>query len=166
MELSITFKRRLYNRWIILVGTLAIGIGAAGALYWFFFRGLKFINPGSPADTYGTAFNGIVGTSITIIGLAFLIYAYRGQKQQAEYELINRLYESLLEDINSIQYRKKYDKKSSAPTNGQLLQGVEALYKYEADDDTNQNSVLIHLNLILLTFEQIISLVDCSIAVS
>jgi len=107
---------------------------------------------------YATVIAGTVGTAVTILGVAFLIYAYQAQQRQAQTALFNKLYEDLLNDINSIQYRKQYGTGSAASY--ELFQGVEALFQYEARDDKVASSVLNHLNLILVSFRQLVDLLS------
>lgn len=159
-----SLKRLFFNRYLIAGTVLSIGVLSYFLLHHYFFKGFGDFESKTPSQgtisDYGTAISGIVGTAITVSGLAFLAYAYRDQQRQAEFSLFTKLYEDILTDINSIQYRKKYAKVISSPDDSELFEGVDALYNYEADDGDNQNSVLNHLNLILVSFEHIIDLLD------
>jgi hypothetical protein len=166
-ELKFTLKKLLRTNKVIAGLTLLFALLAYGAVYRLLFKGFvltnwKLADPSAIAN-YGTAFNGIVGTGITILGVAFLLYAYKDQKRQAEAELFNKLYTDLLDDINSIQYRKKLKRTLFSADSSELFQGVDALYNYTADDNDNPNSVMNHLNLIITSFNHLIKTIECSV---
>lgn len=141
---------------IVLTGFLLYG------LVLLSFTGISFfsLRPNEAVNQYATAVSGLIGTAVTVIGVAFLLYAYKDQKAQAQFEAYNKLYEDLLNDINSIQYRKKYKKKPSGPGDSELFQGVDALFNYEGDESATPSSVLNHLNLILISFKHITDFLD------
>ena len=159
------FKQGLYNKWLIAATVILLGSCAACSIYYYGFLATKpSTGTGEEvtAEKFGTAFNGIAGTAITILGLAFLAYAYLDQRKQSETGLFNKLYEDLLDDINSIQYRKAYRTPLSSPDDSELFQGVDALFNYEFDR-TNRNSVLNHVMMILVSFNHLIGLINRSV---
>jgi hypothetical protein len=112
---------------------------------------------------FGDFYGGVLGTIITIVGLIYIYRTYKVQniqldvaKKDADLSIINKLYSELLQDINSIQYRRK-----KADGSGDILfEGIDALYNFDQTHVNNPNSVLNHLNSILVSFEQIIMMAN------
>jgi hypothetical protein len=183
-------QRRYKPRaWTILLAVVLLG---AVAYYFVFLSFAKYeqflpilVRPGlvsnQPLNDYATTVAGLVGTAATVIGVAFLFYAYldqrdqaaerlrqaderlaqeKEQQAQAQLALFNKLYQDLLDDINSIQYRKVHKTFQASASDSTLFQGVDALFHYEAQDDKTQSSVLNHLNLVLISFYSIIQLLE------
>jgi hypothetical protein len=153
-------SKRLFNSKKVFATVIIAGLGLYLFVLLSFVAGSNWLpvrlHGNSALSEYATVIAGTVGTAVTILGVAFLIYAYQAQQRQSQNALFNKLYEDLLNDINSVQYRKTSGSSGSA----ELFQGVEALFQYEAKDDKVESSVLNHLNLILVSFKQLVALLD------
>ena len=109
---------------------------------------------------FGTFYGGVLGTIIAVFGIFYIIRTYRIQQQQfdvvkkdVDFNIINSLYDKLLNEINAVQYRKK----NSENNNGFIIfTGIDAFYNFDKDHWNNPNSVLNHLQSILIGFEHII----------
>ncbi|RZK37125.1 MAG: hypothetical protein EOO61_09400 [Hymenobacter sp.] len=159
-------RRKSIENYLIFLAILVLGGLAYFIILHFCFTAGQEVQvemkDNNPLSDYATTIAGLLGTAITLTGVAFLIYAFKDQQRQAESELFNKLYDDLLEDINSIQYRKHYKKILLSPDDSELLQGVDAIFNYQPDDGNNPNSVLNHLNLIVLSFDNILNLINAS----
>lgn len=144
---------------IIIVAVLAL---------WLTFSLFKFDGENRNADLgqFGDFYGGVLGTIITVAGLFFIYKTYSSQSEQliiakydADFEIINKLYNDLLADIDSIQYRKAKNEINQSLMHSELYQGIDALYNFDAAHWNNPNSVINHLNSIALSFEQLLEMV-------
>jgi len=111
---------------------------------------------------FGTFYGGILGTMIAFFGIYFIYRTFYIQeiqldifKKDSDLNIINQLYDNILQEINSIQFRRRTD----TDKEGQVFNGIDALFNFEQHYG-NPNSVLNHLQSVLTAFEHIISLVD------
>ncbi|MBF9220505.1 hypothetical protein [Hymenobacter ruricola] len=109
----------------------------------------------------GGFYGGVLGPIVTAIGLYFIYYTYRTQLKETERAQINKLYADVLEDINSIQYRKR-EITLAQNDNGVLFEGVDALFNYDGIDGYIKDSVLNHVNLIVLSLKQLMDRIEKS----
>src|ERR1035437_8288153 len=91
---------------------------------------------------FGTFYGGILGTIVAFFGLYFIFRTFDIQEKQfdivkkdAYFNIVNRLYDKLIQEINSIQFRKRKD----ANDEGQVFNGIDALFNFES---SNPNAVL------------------------
>ncbi len=117
---------------------------------------------GQAGDFYG----GILGTIVTFFGLYFIYQTYKLQnsqldtaKKDSDLEILNKLYSDLLQEINSIQYRRM-TKNEKGEKKEELFQGLDALYNFDENHRESPNSVLNHLNSIIFSFDQLINMAD------
>lgn len=97
-------------------------------------------------DSFGSFISGIVSV-ITII----LIYqAFQEQIRQSDFskeiqetDIINRLYSEIINEINNLEYKEN--------------KGINALYNFDDEHRTNPNSIMNHLCLIFVLFEDAIN---------
>ena len=111
---------------------------------------------------FGTFYGGILGTIIAIFGIYYIIKTYHIQQRQfetvqtdADFNIINNLFDKLSNEINSVQYRRK---NSSKPGDYTVFNGIDAFYNFDKNHWNNPNAVLNHLQSILIDFEHIIYL--------
>src|ERR1035437_3847861 len=112
---------------------------------------------------FGTFYGGILGTIVACFGLYFIFRTFDVQEKQfdivkkdADFNIVNRLYDNLVQEINSIQFRKKENQIDV----GQVFNGIDALYNFDGSHWNNPNSVLNHLQSIFIAFEHILLLAD------
>lgn len=112
---------------------------------------------------FGTFYGGIIGTTVASFGFYFIIKTFRIQEQQfdivkkdADFNIINTLYDNLLSEIDSIQFRKKGIE--GAPD--EILTGIDALYNFDIESLKSSNAVVNHLQSILIAFEHLLLLAD------
>lgn len=115
---------------------------------------------------FGDFYGGILGTLITFLGLYFIYNTYNLQsaqldiaKKEADLEIVNKLYSELLQEINSIQYRRK-SKTPNGENKEELFLGIDALYNFDKNHWRSPNSVLNHVNSIMVSFDQLIFMVE------
>lgn len=117
----------------------------------------------SVLSDFGTFYGGIVGTIVASFALYFIFKTYDIQEKQfdivkkdADFNIINKLYDNLILEINSIQFRKKKDENDE----GQVFTGIDALFNFDKSQLRTPNSVLNHLQSILIAFEHLLLLAD------
>lgn len=115
-----------------------------------------FAGMGPLLNAFGGFYGGVIGTVSTIVGFYFIYNAYETAKRESSLALINKLYTELVQDIESIQYRKKHKGVIGLFQKEELYQGLDALYNYDADDGISPNSVLNHLNTIVISFAHLV----------
>jgi hypothetical protein len=110
-------------------------------------------------NDFGTFYGGLLGTIVASFGLYYIFRTYSIQakqfdvvKKDADFNIINTLYDNLIQEINSIQFRKKKD----ANDIGQEFKGIDALYNFDKSHWHSPNAVLNHLQSILIAFEHIL----------
>lgn len=111
---------------------------------------------------FGDFYGGILGTIVTFFGLYFIYHTYQLQNKQldiakkdADFEIINKLYSDLLQEINSIQFRRK-DYVTLTRHEETLFTGLDALYNFDNNHWHSPNSLLNNLNSIIISFNQLI----------
>lgn len=114
-------------------------------------------------NDFGTFYGGIIGTIIAFFALYFIFRTYDIQERQfeivkkdADFNIVNTLYDNLIQEINSLQFRKRKD----ANDTGQVFSGIDALYNFDSSHWNNPNAVLNHLQSIFIAFEHILLLAD------
>lgn len=118
----------------------------------------------STFNDFGTFYGGIVGTIVAFFGLYFIYRTFEIQEKQfetvkkdADFNIINKLYDNLIQEINSIQIRVKKDPNDE----GQVYTGIDALFNF--DSSIPNNAVLNHLQSILIAFEHILLLAETKV---
>lgn len=96
------------------------------------------------------SFGNLVGTVFAIFGFYILYKNYINQKKQTELSVITRLYDNIVTDINDLEYKDN--------------KGIYALYNFDDQhrEKANANSVMNHLNLILISFRNLIKVTEDS----
>jgi hypothetical protein len=157
--MSITSKK--YTGWVIFL--LSVG----SLIFFVIYFNLKTCwgNPlFSPATLgqFGDFYGGIIATIAAIVAGVFLYQTYEIAKKDSDFQNINKLFDNIVNDINGIQFRTKYDKdwKELPPNQQTLYTGVDAIYNFDSLSHTNPNSVLNHLSFIINSFENIIYLAN------
>lgn len=114
-------------------------------------------------SNFGTFYGGVVGTIVASFALYFIFKTYDIQEKQfdivkkdADFNIINKLYDNLILEINSIQFRKKKDENDV----GEVFTGIDALFNFDKSQLQTPNSVLNHLQSILIAFEHILLLAE------
>lgn len=112
---------------------------------------------------FGDFYGGVLGTLVTFIGIYFIYSTFKLQgaqldiaKKDADLEIMNKLYSELLLDINSIEYRDRNHLDISKPDI--VFHGIDALYNFGDNYERNPNSVLNHLNSILISFDHLFTM--------
>ncbi|MBK5283769.1 MAG: hypothetical protein JJE25_00045 [Bacteroidia bacterium] len=107
---------------------------------------------------FGDFYSGVVATLASIIAGIILYRTYINVKKESDFQIINKLYDNIVEDINSLHYRKMLDKDGKVlPKEEQIIfTNIDALHNFDAAHWKNRNSILDHLNSILNSFENII----------
>lgn len=120
---------------------------------------------GQAGDFYG----GILGTIITIFGLYFIYRTYNIQniqldvaKKDSDLEIINKLYSDLLQEINTIQYRR-IKRNEKGELSEELFLGLDALYNFDENNIHSPNSILNNLNSIIFSFDQLIFMAESKV---
>lgn len=113
----------------------------------------------TPVDFAGF-YGGVFGPLATISGFIFLYLAYTSQKATTDLALLNKLYADLLEDINSLQYTDRGRGINRFFRKEVTFKGIDALYHFNTND--TDNSVLNHLNLIIVSFKQLLQVLEKS----
>lgn len=114
-------------------------------------------------NDFGTFYGGILGTIVACFGLYFIFRTYDIQEKQfeivkkdADFNIVNTLYDNLIQEIDSIQFRKRKDEDDV----GQVFHGIDALYNFDSSHWNNPNAVLNHLQSVFIAFEHILLLAD------
>jgi hypothetical protein len=131
-------------------------------------------------NNFGVFYGGVFGSLFASIAVFYTyktFVAQRGQvdiltktlevqndqfdvlKKDSDFNILNHLYDNLLGEINSIEYRKRVQGDTGP---GVLFKGIDALYNFEAHYD-NPNSVLNHLQSILIGFDDLIIMADTKV---
>lgn len=114
---------------------------------------------------FGDFYGGLLATIASIFALIYIMLTFINSKKESDFEMINRLYDNIVDDIDSIQYRRIYKHRKRKDSDNdeflpkeecELYTGIDALYNFDHHFKENPNSVLNHLNLILNSFEQIV----------
>jgi len=107
---------------------------------------------------FGDFYGGVFATIASIIAGVYLYLAYSNSKKDSDFQIINKLFDNIVQDINRLQFSINYDEnwKELAPEKKRLYIGMDALYNFNLLHKTNPNSVMNHLNSILNSFENII----------
>lgn len=121
----------------------------------------------STLGEFGEFYGGVLGTILALAGLYFIYQTYSQQAEQlkiakydADFEIINKLYNDLLEEINSIQYRKTRNQDGHEIIQAELYQGIDALYNFDSSHWKNPNSVINQLNSIIISFDQLLMMTN------
>lgn len=130
--------------------------------------GHGFLLSPSTLGQFGDFYGGILGTIITFFGLYFIYNTYKVQstqldiaKKDADLEIFNKLYSEILQEINSIQYRRRIKENGKyIEEKEKLFIGIDALYNFDENHWHSPNSVLNHLNSIMVSFDQLISMTE------
>ncbi|MES2874330.1 MAG: hypothetical protein V4708_11455 [Bacteroidota bacterium] len=118
---------------------------------------------------FGTFYGGVVGTIVAFVGIYFIYKTFEIQtktiviqesqfdivKKDADFNIINKMYESLISEIDSVQIRALY------PLDNQVFRGIDAFYNYESSRPNN--AVLNHLQSILIAFEHLLMLAETKV---
>jgi hypothetical protein len=141
---------------IIIIGTLLLSLFLFNLKECY--TAVNIIAP-ETLGQFGDFYGGILGTIVTFFGLYFIYHTYQLQNKQldiakkdSDLEIMNKLYSDVLQEINSIQYRRK----KTAHSEEILFSGIDALYNFDANHWNNPNSVLNHLSSIIVSFDQLI----------
>jgi len=114
--------------------------------------------PSDKLGQFGDFYGGVIATIASIFAGVYLYYTYENAKKDSDLQIINKLFDNIVNDINNIQFRAQYDKdwKDLPPNKQNLYTGIDAIYNFNSLLHTNPNSVLNHLSFILNSFENII----------
>lgn len=142
--------------WIIILSCLTIGI----TLVIFRLKtccGQPLISP-TTLGQFGEFYGGIIATIASIVAGVYLYQTYKNAKKDSDFQIINKLFDNIVHDINSLQFHIQYDKDwTELPMDNQkLYTGIDAIYNFNSYHHTNPNSVMNHLNSILNSFENIL----------
>lgn len=129
----------------------------------------RTFNPSFNTWTVWRLLWGNLGDNYHILWTVFhLSYTYQVQKTQldiakknADLEIFNKLYSEILQEVNSIQYRRKIKEDGNyIDDKGKLFTGIDALYNFDENHWHSPNSVLNHINSIMISFDQLILMTD------
>lgn len=155
----------------IVIAFLTIGSLALAVLFFNIKNccGTANIFPTATLGQFGDFYSGCIGTIITFFGLYFIYRTYILQnnqldiaKKNSDLEIVNKLYSELLQEINSIQFRRKVKDTNGGfvDAKGELFLGIDALYNFDKNHWHSPNSVLNHLNSIMVSFDQLIFMTE------
>jgi hypothetical protein len=107
---------------------------------------------------FGDFYGGVVATLAAILAGIYLYKTYLNGKKDSDFQIINRLFENIVQDINNLQYRVLNDENwERLPFEEQaFFTGMDAIYNFNSLHKTNPNSILNHLNSIINSFDNII----------
>lgn len=157
------------NSWIIIISALAIAFTLI-----LFLRQTCCGQPAIPHDSlgqFGDFYGGVFATIASIVAGVYLYQTYANSKKDSDFQIINKLFDNIVQDINSLQFRIQYDKvKNGDPADKKwdelpadkqkFYTGIDAIYNFNSYQHTNPNSIMNHLNSILNSFENIIYMAD------
>jgi len=105
---------------------------------------------------FGDFYGGVIATIATIAAGVFLYKTYTNSKKDSDYEILNSLFNHIIQNINNIQYRRRKDIDGNLLVKEELYNGLDAIYNFDNSHSKNPNSVLNQINSILDSFENLI----------
>ncbi|MGI4823591.1 MAG: hypothetical protein ACRYFV_20450 [Janthinobacterium lividum] len=105
-------------------------------------------------SSFGSFFGGMLAPVVAAISFYYLYQSYKAQENDREIALFNKLYTDLLADIASLRYRERSKRGLFYPEQEKIYEGIDALYNFSTR--YTDNSVLNHLGLILISFEELV----------
>jgi hypothetical protein len=119
----------------------------------------------STLGQFGGFYGGVIATVASIFAGVYLYQTYTNAKKDSDFKIINKLFDNIVHDINSLQFRIQYDKdwKEFPQAEQKVYTGIDAIYNYNSFHHTNPNSVMNHLNSILNSFENIIHMANARV---
>lgn len=125
--------------------------------------------PSDKLGQFGDFYGGVIATIASIFAGVYLYYTYKNAKKDSDFQIINKLFDNIVHDINSLQFRVQYDIETEEDKKDEnkkwkvlpiaeqkFYTGIDAIYNLNAFQHTNPNSVMNHLNSILNSFENIL----------
>ena len=142
--------------WVIIISALTI----AFTLIIFGLKtccGHPLIEP-STLGQFGDLYGGLFATIASIVAGVYLYQTYTNAKKDSDFQIINKLFDNIVHDINSLNFRIQYDKDWTEldASKQKVYTGIDAIYNLNSYQHTNPNSVFNHLNSILNSFENIL----------
>lgn len=157
------------TRPIFWITILTLGATIFMFTYEIYYGQLLF--PSDKLGQFGDFYGGVVATIASICAGVYLYFTYKNSKKDSDFQIINRLFDNIVHDINSLQFRVQYDKKKEGDADDKeftelnadkqkFYTGIDAIYNFNAFQHTNPNSVMDHLSSILNSFENLIYMAD------
>lgn len=112
---------------------------------------------GSDWGNFGSYVGGLLNGLLAPLTIYFVYQTFDGTKKQADLEIITRLYSDVVNEINNLQYRRL---DTAADVQVVLFTGLDAIYRFDDKHHHSPNSVLNHVNSIIISFEHLLRMVS------